>query len=137
MYERTQFGKFIVFPLVIALAFLLYFGRKETYIISAVLFLALLLFYKITVSVDETSLKAVFGIGFIQKKFLLKDIALANPVRTKWYNGWGIHLTPNGWLYNVSGFDAVEIAMKNGKKYMIGIDDKEGVIRAIKSYSPK
>lgn len=47
------------------------------------------------------------------------------------YYGWGIHLTPHGWLYNVSGSDAVEIRMKTGKKYRIGTDVPEELERAI------
>jgi hypothetical protein len=52
-------------------------------------------------------------------------------VKNPWYYGWGIHLTPSGWLYNVSGFWAVELQMKNGKKYRIGTDDPEGLVQVI------
>ncbi len=42
-----------------------------------------------------------------------------------WYYGWGIRgwLWPKMWIYNVSGFDAVEIKLKNGKMYRIGTDE--------------
>ena len=36
------------------------------------------------------------------------------------------------WIYNVSGFDAVEITMKNGKVYRIGTDVPEEIETAIK-----
>ncbi len=48
------------------------------------------------------------------------------------YYGWGIRWTPNGWLYNVSGFYAVEIKMKTGKKYRIGTDAPNELEKAIK-----
>jgi len=35
------------------------------------------------------------------------------------------------WVYNVSGFDAVEIKTINGKIYRIGTDDQENLEQAI------
>jgi hypothetical protein len=37
----------------------------------------------------------------------------------------------DGWLYNVFGSFAVEIRLKNGKKYRIGTDDPQGLNNAI------
>jgi len=48
------------------------------------------------------------------------------------YYGWGIHFTPNGWLCNVSGSSAVEIIMKNGKKYRIGTNVPSELEQAIR-----
>jgi hypothetical protein len=44
-------------------------------------------------------------------------------VKNQWWWGWGIRLIPGGWLYNVSGLDAVELKMKNGRVYRIGTDE--------------
>jgi hypothetical protein len=52
-------------------------------------------------------------------------------VRNRWYYGWGIRITPRGWLYNVSGLDAVELALKNGKCVRIGSDEPHALARAI------
>jgi hypothetical protein len=35
------------------------------------------------------------------------------------------------WIYNVSGFDAVEILMKSGKRYRIGTDQPEELVQTI------
>jgi len=35
------------------------------------------------------------------------------------------------WIYNVSGFDAVEIKLKNGKTYRIGTDESQKLEQAI------
>ena len=43
----------------------------------------------------------------------------------------GIHHTPYGWLYNVSGFDAVAITLRDGRKFAVGTDDPHGLITAI------
>jgi len=54
-------------------------------------------------------------------------------VHNHWYYGRGIKLTPHGWLFNVSGFDAVEIQLKNGRKYRIGTDEPDALLAAIES----
>ena len=44
----------------------------------------------------------------------------------------GIHLTPYGWLYNVSGFDAVAITLRDGKRFALGTDDSHGLVEALR-----
>ena len=46
--------------------------------------------------------------------------------------GWGIHLTPYGWLYNVSGFDAVAITLRDGREFAFGTDDPDGLTAGIR-----
>ncbi len=81
-------------------------------------------FATLSTSIDEKYLRIKFGYGIFRKKFLLNEIASAKTVKNHWYCGWGIRgwLWPKMWIYNVSGFDAVEITMKNGKIYRIGTD---------------
>lgn len=73
-----------------------------------------------------------FGPGLIRKSFMVADIEHTVIVRTHWYNGWGIKLIRGGWLYNVSGLDAVQISMRNGKIYQIGTDEPQQLLAAIK-----
>ncbi len=65
----------------------------------------LALFYALTVEIDATHLRFRFGIGLIRKRIPLAEIVEAKPVRNSWLYGWGIHRTPHGWLYNVSGWE--------------------------------
>ena len=39
----------------------------------------------------------------------------------------------NGWLFNVSGLQAVEIFLRSGKKYRIGTDEPERLVEAIRA----
>ncbi|MDY7014940.1 MAG: hypothetical protein SVX43_15355 [Cyanobacteriota bacterium] len=55
-------------------------------------------------------------------------VAVKNP----WYYGWGIRLTPRGWLFNVSGLDAVEISLNSGRHFRIGTDRPRELERAIR-----
>ena len=102
--------------------------------VSVLLVLAacLALFCTLTVEIDREFLSVRFGPGLIRKKFALGDIAEYRPVRNSWRYGWGIRLTPHGWLFNVSGLSAVEIQLKNGRKYRIGTDVPDELIRELR-----
>jgi hypothetical protein len=113
--------------LVMIVYFSFIFLSLKTY--STLLYVSLLLsaiialFSTLTTSVNDKELKIKFGIGIIHKELLISEIESLIKIKTKWYYGWGIRITPTGWLYNVSGFDAIEIKMKNGKIYKIGTDE--------------
>ncbi|MDH5683256.1 MAG: hypothetical protein ACETVX_06145 [bacterium] len=91
-------------------------------VVLIILGICLALFATLTVLIESDFIEIRFGIGIIRKKFALKDIESFRIVKNPWFYGWGIRLTPHGWLFNVSGFYAVEIKMKSGKKFRIGTD---------------
>ncbi len=105
--------------------------------VLAVLTIAALLFCKLTVVVDDRSVKASFGPGVIKKSIPLDDIESCGAVRNRWWYGWGIHWTPKGWLYNVSGMEAVELRLKNGKRIRIGTDEPRELEEFIKGKMAK
>lgn len=101
--------------------------------IMLVILLVLSSFVSLQVTIDGKYLYIKFGYGIYQKKFLLNDILSAKTVKNHWYYGWGIRrcLWPKMWIYNVSGFDAVEIKLKNGKIYRIGTDEPKKLEQTI------
>lgn len=103
-------------------------------VIMALIVFILASFTTLTVSIDENGIKIKFGYGIFTKKFALDQIASAQAVKNHWYYGWGIRFWfwPKMWIYNVSGFDAVEIIMKNGKTYRIGTDAPQELETAIR-----
>jgi len=91
----------------------------------------LVLFYKLRIIMDDETLCAAFGIGVVRKRVPVAKIAVCKPIRIKWRYGRGIHLTPYGWLYNVSGLDAVAISLQDRRKFALGTDDPHGLTTAI------
>jgi hypothetical protein len=91
------------------------------------------LFYSLTVEITSAKMTVSFGPGFIKKIFKLDEIKSAKTVRNSWWYGWGIRLTPHGWMYNVSGLDAVELELRGGKKFRVGTDAPEKLVNAIRS----
>ena len=68
----------------------------------------------------------------IKKSFRLEEIQDAQIVRNPWYYGWGARWIPRGWLYNVSGFDAVELQLKGHRRFRIGTDEPEQLLAAVR-----
>jgi hypothetical protein len=99
------------------------------FIVALVLLILLLLFASLTVSGYETHLEIRFGIGLIRIKFDFKDIQSCKKVKNSPLYGFGIRIIPGGLLYNVSGLDAIELQMKNGKRYRIGTDVPDELLR--------
>jgi len=135
-YKHVQFGTLSVSLLVAAivlLALLGFLGGWHIVTIGVLLtfLVCVALFYSLTVEISNDHLGIHFGVGIIKKRFEIKDIEKAYPVRNRWYYGPGIRLTPHGWLYNVSGLDAVEIVMSSGKRYRIGTDQPNELAQAV------
>lgn len=91
--------------------------------------IAMWIFRSMTVEISETELKWYFGPGWPRKHISLSEVASAEPIRTSFMNGWGIHYTARGWLYNVSGYGAVAITLRNGKQFCLGTDEPEKLAR--------
>ncbi len=135
-YRHTQFGTVNV-AIIIAIAPLTFLpawmagAAPIAWLILFFLLGILMLFYNLTVTIDDQDLRISFGIGLIRKRFPLDQIDSCRPVRNSWLYGWGIRLTPRGWLYNVSGLEAVELKMKSGKTCRIGTDEPKVLAAAI------
>ncbi|KDR95238.1 hypothetical protein SAMN02745945_00391 [Peptoclostridium litorale DSM 5388] len=135
-YVHTQIGYLLIIIYSFVLAVVTYqviisgFDLIAAWVLVLIV-IVMALFTTLTVEIDEEFLRIRFGIGLIRKKLALSEIKSCSIVKNRWYYGWGIHLTPRGWLYNVSGFDAVEIVMKSGKKYRIGTDVPDELEKAL------
>ena len=63
-------------------------------IVLIILLVCLVLFYRLRITIDAETLCASFGIGVIRKRVRLAEIVACEPIRIRWWHGWGIHLTP-------------------------------------------
>jgi len=146
-YKHTQIGYLILLVTLVVLAF---FIRVYMLAVSeppssdsgpnlAITFIMVLIivilasFVTLQVKVDSNYLHIRFGYGVYRKKFLLRDIKSVKTVRNRWYYGWGIRVWfwPKMLIYNISGFDAVEIELKGGKKVRIGTNEPKKLEQAI------
>ena len=139
-YEHTQIGYLTICALFGAAAFVAITGivapaDRHGLLISAMIEVTLLIcaivFTKLTIKIDDKTLRALLGVGVIRKRVPMAETAGCEPIRIRWWYGWGIHLTPYGWLYNVSGLDAVAISLQDRRKFALGTDDPHGLTTAI------
>ena len=100
------------------------------------LLLAGLLFATLTVEVDASELRVGYTGGVIHKRFALADVRSVRAVRNPWYYGWGIHKLRGGWIWNVSGFDAVELVLVDGSVWRVGTDEPDALARALAAAAP-
>jgi hypothetical protein len=135
----TQFGTFTVIILsvllIVFVTLLIDHGfsvKPEAYMSSSLVLIfivCLLTFYKLTIIIDNTTISFKLGIGIFGKSYKIDEIESCNSVKNKFIYGLGIHLIPNGWLYNVSGFKAIELTFKNSNKVIrIGTNKPEEIV---------
>ncbi len=147
-YKFTQRGTFSVIILSVSIIFCIlmwiFIGPAELIpslilgFVVLVLAVFLMSFYKLTVEVNEKYLKFSMGIGLFGKKFPLSEISGCKAVKNPLWWGIGIRLTPEGWLYNVSGRNAVELKFNSGRgSIRIGADNPEELASVVNRLTEK
>lgn len=140
----TQIGTFsiiIIFPILIFCLIMLFTtGIKDPVqaavmgFVSLTMLICLLIFYKITIIIDDQFVRFRLGIGLIRKEYNLSDIKSCQAIRNSPFYGIGIRKIPKGWLYNVSGLSAIELSFKNSQSVVrIGTNNPEAVSQTINS----
>lgn len=137
MYKHRQVG-WIVLVLAIPIILILGFWTALTAVpyaalTSIALLIIIILFSTLTVEGDSEALRFYFGPGIIRKRMPYATIKSAQKVRNHWFFGWGIRWYGPGWLYNVSGLDAVELVLSNGTKLRIGTDEPDQLVAFLSS----
>jgi len=137
IYRHTQTGWLILTALLVSLSALVVAAiqtpLRALFIPMAILFLALTVtMASLTVTVEGGWLEVRFGRGPIRRRIALADIRAVRRVRNRWLYGWGIRLTPHGWLWNIAGLDAVELDLEGGRRFRIGTDEPDALIAALR-----
>lgn len=133
-YRHTQVGYVTIAALGIGVAMLGYLVAVTPTVVTILMLIALIttlvLFATLTVTVERGVLDVWFGPGAIRRRINLSDVRGVRVVRNPWYSGWGVRWIGRGWLWNVSGFGAVELELSNGRRFRIGSDEPETLAQA-------
>jgi len=137
-YKKSQTGWVLIaiFAPVLGFLFLAHLNRwgnnplplTPFLILSGLFVFISLLFYKLTVHVEKSKIKLIYGIGLIRATFKIDQLSRAEVIKTPWYYGLGIRITPKGMLYNIHGSQAVRLEYQHkgkSKSVMIGTPEPE------------
>jgi hypothetical protein len=137
-YSHRQIGKIQIWASIIAIVIILLatvFAPEIRFILAVVILVlgaALLLFSTLTVEITSGAIQVSFGpIHLIRKAVPVDQITGIAKVKNRWIYGWGVRKVPNGTMYNISGFDTVEIGLSTGKRFLIGTDEPDRLISAL------
>ncbi len=140
-YRHTQLSRPLIAGAVIACVGAVWLAVRMEHPasigITAVVGVVLALFSTLTVVVRDDEVDLRFGPGLIRRRIPLTRIRDVRAVRNRWYWGWGIRLTPHGWLWNVSGLGAVELEYENGRCFRIGTDEPDELTNALRRALPE
>ena len=114
-------------------------GRIIATAVVLVLWACAAVFNRMTITVDRERLQWCFGFGLLRKAVPVRAIEQVERTRSRPVEGWGIHWTPRGWLYNVSGLDTVLVQLREGGSFLLGTSEPDQLVRAIqhaRSHAP-
>ncbi|HUW58729.1 MAG TPA: hypothetical protein VMZ92_18980 [Planctomycetota bacterium] len=138
-YRHTQIGTVMIMSLAAAVILLVVIARQYddapmvvVLPIGGLLLVVLVLFGTLTVVVRTDEVEVRFGPGLIRKRWALREFVSVKRVRNRWWYGFGIRWIGTGWLYNVSGLDAVELVRRNGRAVRIGTDEPDALETALR-----
>lgn len=91
-------------------------------------------FQRLTVRDEGSWLAIRYGpLPLFRTRIPYADISSAEPGRTSWIDGWGIHWIPGrGYTYNLWGFSCAKLAVR-GRTVRIGSDDAARLVEFLKS----
>lgn len=146
-YRKSQIGWFLIglfgiVALFIVLAYWNQWGSKplSTNPFTVVLLIqiyVLLLFYKLTILVDQSTIQLHYGIALIRIRLKITKLLEVQSIQTPWYYGLGIRITPKGMLYNIQGSNALKLVYQNNgitKKVMLGTPEPDVLKRYLENH---
>ena len=137
MYSHTQSGTVTRIAAAVALAAAIYTVARLgphpiLWLAIGIAVIGVFSLSSMTIEADQNRLTFWFGFGCPRRSFPLAEIQSWTAVRNPWWYGWGIHLTPQGWLYNVGGRGAVHLKLRDNRQLRVGTDEPERLCEAIK-----
>ena len=93
----------------------------------------LLMFAKMSLTVDDTKIHIIFWWGFPKKEVLLNDIRSVELHELSYWWGTGVKGVKQGSMWRAWGETVVLVKQSNGKRVIIGSDNPDDLLQAIRS----
>ncbi|WP_373951327.1 hypothetical protein [Vibrio pomeroyi] len=133
MFYSKELNKGLLLILCVISAFIVFTSESSYGALFALSINALIavLFFSMTIELKSDILTWYFGFGFLRKTVKVSDIIDTSFYQTKWYQGIGIRMLSDGWLYNASIGSALKLSLSDGKQFYIGCKNTEDLKRAL------
>ncbi|MEK2044767.1 hypothetical protein WOB69_23825 [Vibrio parahaemolyticus] len=133
MFYSREFNKVLLIILFVVSIFIVFTSDNDygTLFVLSINSLIALLFFSMTIEVKGNVLSWYFGFGFWRKKLEVSDIAETSLYQSKWYQGIGIRMLSDGWLYNASVGTSLKLNLRNGKYVYVGCKNAAGLKQAL------
>ena len=89
------------------------------------------LFWCLEVKVGTDGIFLSYSFSLINKKIQRQQILQVEVVRNSWWYGLGIRLIPHGWMWNISGLDAIKLTYQDGNEFRIGTNQPQELYQAL------
>lgn len=93
----------------------------------------LLMFAKMSITVDNTKIRLVFWWGLPKKEIQINDIRSVELHELSYWWGTGVGMVKQGSMWRAGGKTAVLVKQSNGKSVIIGSDNPDELLQAIHS----
>ena len=133
MFYSKELNKGLLLILGVISAFIVFTSDSSYGALFALSINALIaiLFFSMTIELKSDILTWYFGFGFLRKTVKVTEIVDTSFYQTKWYQGIGIRMLSDGWLYNASIGSALKLSLSDGKQLYIGCKNTEDLKRAL------
>ncbi|CAH6883680.1 conserved hypothetical protein [Vibrio chagasii] len=134
MFYSKELNKGLLLILIVLSVFIVFTSDNGFGALFALSINALIasLFFSMTIELKDDLLTWYFGFGFWRKVVKVSDINDTSFYQTKWYQGIGIRMLSDGWLYNPSTGPALKLSLIGGKHIYIGCKDAQGLKAVLK-----
>jgi hypothetical protein len=133
-YEHRQWAPLNLLIVIVTAVAAMFAGPRYGPV-YALTILGALVFARLTTRVDREGISWSFTLGVPAGRLVFAELDHAELTRTNLFEGWGLHWSIwHGWVWNVWGFRAVELFLRNGQRETIGTDDPQGLFAAIEQF---
>ena len=140
LYRRTQYANATVMVLlyygwmpVVAIFGFKDLGESLPFLVLPLLLMSVFFFgfRSLMVTVTPAEVELAYSFGWPRKTIERARIVSAEPLRIPWWYGAGIRGTPKGWMWSIWSLDTVLLNLSDGRGFLIGTDDPEGLVAAL------
>lgn len=128
IYKGSQISLVVIFGFGLLELVMIYFGSVSQspifWIMTALIPIFIVLFYREQVEIDERALYVSYGVGIVKGEY---DLNTINAVVL------GPNSSVSSWLYDPFSLEVIIITLREGKKIALGSRDRQKLLRLLRS----